>query len=411
MTDPSLAEQIAAPFSGDNPAGTDARENGSYRRIREARNTASKIEKSAQEDIGNTTKSAKQLVTRSQSLPEWAKAVDEGCKVLSTSSKDTEIAALVIEGIARLDGFAGLADAFRWTRMMMENCWDHLYPLPDPDEGPATIVSIIDNRLEPLSRMSGVLVEPLSWIEITESTGDGGPFSFADYRVALSTEKCNEDEKEERRKQLELFEATVKRSSDDYYRSLLGAIQSCDKELEALVQFADSKSRQTIDAAIAEEKAKAETIGTPEAEQEANDKVKSWKPPSVASTMLQDEIRKCLSTVRHLTKDRQLAEPTSESGEATVETTGSDSKAGNGRASGEIDNALRTRDDAFRAILKIADFFERIEPQSLVPSQLKNVVRLAKLSPQEFFRELVDNNDLRERIFKIHGLGKPDESD
>ena len=75
-------------------------------------------------------------------------------------------------------------------------------------------------------------------------------------------------------------------------------------------------------------------------------------------------------------------------------------------SSQSIDKELRTRQDAFDVLNKVATFFERTEPQSLIPAQLRKVVRLGKLSPADFFSEILDNSDVRDQLFKIYGLEK-----
>ena len=61
---------------------------------------------------------------------------DYGREVLAAQSKDLEIAAYVIEAVTRTEGFQGLElRRLQATRLMVENFWDHLYPLPEVQEG------------------------------------------------------------------------------------------------------------------------------------------------------------------------------------------------------------------------------------------------------------------------------------
>jgi type VI secretion system protein ImpA len=70
--------------------------------------------------------------------------------------------------------------------------------------------------------------------------------------------------------------------------------------------------------------------------------------------------------------------------------------------------ALSTRDDAFRILLSVADFFERSEPQSLLPAQIRRVVRWGRMSPQELFAEVVEDSSALEHMFKLVGIPRPE---
>ena len=68
---------------------------------------------------------------------------------------------------------------------------------------------------------------------------------------------------------------------------------------------------------------------------------------------------------------------------------------------------LSTRDDAFRILLAVADFFERTEPQSLLPAQIRRVVRWGRLTPQELFAELLEDAGALEQMCKLVGIQRP----
>jgi type VI secretion system protein ImpA len=64
----------------------------------------------------------------------------------------------------------------------------------------------------------------------------------------------------------------------------------------------------------------------------------------------------------------------------------------------------RDRNDAFRQLEVIATFFERTEPQSLLPAQIRRVIRQGQLTPREFFEELIEDPAARDKLFKTLGL-------
>lgn len=412
MSSESLIEQIGAPISGGNPAGVDTRIDRSFNRIKDARNEASRIEKRANEDLTDQTKSQKDMVTRGQSLPHWKTVVDLGCQALATRTKDLDIASYVIEATVRTEGFAGLADAFRWTRLMVDGVWGQIYPVPDADEGvEVTLAQTIEDRIQPISRLSGgesegLLVEPLSWIEITNGR-DYGPYCFWQYRQALEYEKCSESEQEVRRGRgtvtLEQFTTAVNQTSDADYQDQIKAISDCKVEYGLLIASITKK----IDEAEAQLSELMESLPEDEAKR-VETELRNF--PRISSSRLGEEFEKCLATLRHITKGRfseevaVAADPSSPVSDATP-------ARGVGTTTAVAGNGLQTREDAFRALAVIATFFERTEPQSLIPAQIKKIIRLGKLSPAEFFTAILDNSDVRDQLFKIYGLELKNDGD
>jgi type VI secretion system protein ImpA len=70
---------------------------------------------------------------------------------------------------------------------------------------------------------------------------------------------------------------------------------------------------------------------------------------------------------------------------------------------------LSTRDDAFRILMSVADFFERTEPQSLMPAQLRRVVEWGKLSPQELFARVIEDDSALQQMYKLVGIQRPNQ--
>ena len=382
MSSEGVLEQIGAPLPGDMPAGVDMRLDRSFHKIKDARDEASRIEKRAKEDLGDRNKPEKERVTRSQSVAYWKTVADLGKKALATRTKDLAIASYVIEAVVRTDGFAGLADALRWTRRMVENCWDTLYPVPEPEEGvEITPWQVVENRILPLSQLSSSsFIEAMSWVEIT-GVYDPGPFCYWQYRQALKYEACNEEEKVVRQNRgtvtMAQFDAAVKQTGDNEYRELIQSVIDCQLEYEALIAAVTGK----VEAAGLEE------------------------PPTVTSSDVQDELKNCLGTLRHITKGRSL-EPN-----ITASTVPAVPGPNGGTVPNANSNGVRTREDAFRELNHIAEFFEKAEPQSLIPAQIRKVVRLGRLSPAEFFAEIVEEEAVRNQLFKIHGLKQLEQKD
>lgn len=369
----SIAEQIAAAIPGDNPAGVDtrndSRRDSPYRVIKDAQVEARRIEKKAIEEGEGP----------SAALPQWNVVKDVGLEILTSQSKDLDVASYVIEAMVRIDGFSGLADAFLWTKVIVEKFWDKLYPLPDTEEGEeVTPEMIVDSRIQPLSRLSDMelLHTPLSWLEITDKVATG-PYVFWHYDQAVEFEKLSDKEKEIREKRgtvtKALFDAVVAESDISFFQRLLKEIQDCQTHYKALIDLVTKKCKQSVPA----------------------------DTPFPSYSKVQEDLDNCLKAVRFITKGR-LPDVADASAAKPADAAAGAAKPQS--AAAPVDKVLVTREDGFRQLLEVAAFFERTEPQSLIPALIKKVVRQGKLSPAEYFTELIEDEKIRLQIFKASGL-------
>jgi type VI secretion system protein ImpA len=69
---------------------------------------------------------------------------------------------------------------------------------------------------------------------------------------------------------------------------------------------------------------------------------------------------------------------------------------------------IRTREQAFQAILRIADFFRRTEPHSPVAYQLERAVRWGRMPLPELLQELIAEDTPRNQTFKLVGISVPE---
>jgi type VI secretion system protein ImpA len=70
---------------------------------------------------------------------------------------------------------------------------------------------------------------------------------------------------------------------------------------------------------------------------------------------------------------------------------------------------VRTREDAFRALLQVADYFKRTEPHSPVAYTLEQAVRWGRMPLPDLLTELIPEQTAREQIFKIVGIKQPEQ--
>jgi type VI secretion system protein ImpA len=65
---------------------------------------------------------------------------------------------------------------------------------------------------------------------------------------------------------------------------------------------------------------------------------------------------------------------------------------------------IQTRDDAFRALLMVADFFQRTEPHSPVSYALRQAVRWGQMPLPELLTELIPDATVRDGLFRHVGI-------
>jgi type VI secretion system protein ImpA len=361
----------STPIAGDNPAGVDLRDDDAhssdFRTIRDARNEARRIERRADEDSEDA----------GPAMSQWQTVYELGEQALTEWSKDLEVAAYMIEALARLEGFGGVARGFRVAKELVANFWDNLYPLPDED-GVAT-------RVLPITWLNGadgdgVLLGPLGRIPLTEGSSTG-PFALWQYRQAAELATTTDPAgREDRIKQgaatMEQIDRACNETSAKFFLDVIQGITDAQhefKELDALL---------------------TEKCGIEHA------------PPS---SRINEMLETCLAAVKEIGKKRLAEAGVNAADVGGNGASGSLSFNGANRGGGAFQ--LSTRDDAFRILLAVADFFERTEPQSLLPAQIRRVVRWGRLSPQEFLGELIEDPNALEHLFKLVGIprGQPPE--
>ncbi len=366
-------DALLAPVEGDNPAGVDLRQDVSpqspYRKIRDARQTAAREERRL-----------KQAEDGSGITPDWRPVLDGVPEVLANKSKDLELVAYLIEALARKHGFAGLRDGFRLTRQLCEQYWDQLYPQPD-DEG-------IASRVVYLSALNGedaegTLLEPINCIPITEARGSDEQFACWHHRQAATLASLSDPEAKARRISqgaitLEILQRAVADTPTEFLRELAQDMADCREEFEKLCGVLD------------------ERCGTSE----------DGYPLAPPASGIRNALENSQSVLKSLAGRR--LDPPAEPGDPDDPGALPPSVRG---ANGLPGGRLATREDAFHVLMKVADYFEENEPQSFVPSALRQVVRWGRMSASEFYTELIPDDAIRDYLFKMTGIPRTETSE
>ena len=377
--------KLLAPIAGDKPTGTDLRADQSpmslYFAIKGARNQARAAERMlANEDDGEKSDTPP---------PDWKPIHVNAVKALSEKSKDLEVTAFLIEALVRLQGFAGLRDGFRLARELVEKYWDTIFPLPD-EEG-------LETRLGGLIGLNGAdsegtLMAPITRVPITDASSVG-KLTMAHYMEALAVGKISDPKVKQKRvdsgaKTLEIFQKAVSEGTPGFFLNLVQDLTECQQEFGKLCAALDAKCA-------------------------------GQAPPS---SNIRASLEAVLDAVKNVAKAKlDLAEASQPPKEAPKPAAPAGAPPGTAAPAagapaaaaappGETLDVIRTREDAFKSILKVADFFRRTEPHTIVSFALEQVVRWGRMPLPELLTELISEEAARKNLFKqvgIKGDGPP----
>jgi type VI secretion system protein ImpA len=359
-------DQLVEPIAEDKPVGEDLREdaspNSDYYTVKGERQAARSAER-------------KNLFDRdtSEADAHWHKVLDLAPPILSDKAKDLEVACWYTEALIRRYGFQGLRDGLNLLRQLIENYWDDIYPLPDEDG--------LETRVAPLAGLNGegadgVLIAPIRNVMVTEGNPPA-PFNVWHYQQARDVQKINDEEaRAEKAAKLGFsvddIDRAVNESDETFFVNLRDDIRACIDEY------------RRIDALLAEK------CGAHDA-----------PPTSNVISVLEE----CLGVVNHIGRLKLPSEeaPAEETGEASE---GGEQSAAPAAAAGPI----QSRDQAFKQLRIIADFFRQTEPHSPISYVLEKAIKWGGMSLAELIPELIPDSSSREHYSTMTGVRPEDEN-
>lgn len=372
-------ESLRQPLSEGAPAGVNLRIDEAGRAawgsIRELRDEARRIERDADKDPTQD---------RWAAVPIWSKVVDTCAAVLTAQSRDLGVAAALIEALGRTQGFHGLASGCDVARVMVESHWSDLFPIPDPEDGPADERMIAMERALPLVRLAGddsegLLVPAILHVPLVDGR-DGERFGLCHWRS--SAELRGVDDSDRLQTALERggtspqqFETGAATSDRPFLQDVFRGIRAAREAWQAL---ADAVANASGDVAI------VPTLPLRELFEECETALRTFAPAAIAE----------LGTAAVAQSETTSLAQSATDGPALGKTP----------LPGVLVSGEASRNDVLQILESAADYFERHDPHSLLAAQVRNVVRMARLPRADYYKELILEESGLQSLSRMAGL-------
>lgn len=373
-------ESLQTPPASGGPAGVDLRIDEEAARLwREARDwraEARQIERDA--DIATSFAAAQEgpagrppdkQVSRAEAIPLWRAIGARTAELLRDRSRDLTVAALLIEALARTDGFSGIADGCDVARLLVEQQWNDLFPIPDPEDGPADEAMNAEERVLPLVQLvgddaDGLLLPAVLQLPLVDGR-DGQRFGLGHWRIGQAGADLAGD-----------FSAAAAASEATFLRETFQGIGRARDAWDALSDAVATAS---------DGRAVLPALPLRQLFEECQDAMRSFAAIPLADLL-------AVSAAKSQPPADQSAPP-------------SDLSVGPfSPPSGALVSVGSPRHDVLKVLDSAADYFEHHDPHSLIASQIRNVVRMARLPRAEYFRELIVEETGLQLVARLTGL-------
>lgn len=353
----SLTELIA-PI-GDTGVGESVRYNGVYSSIKEAR----------KEDDPTLPMG---VWTYDLRTADWQQVKNTALTALANKSKDLQLLIWLFEANLHIQGIAGIAPSTLLIQTMCEHYWDDMYPkIQDGD---------MEFRTNPLSWINDKLTAVLKSLPITQSKLDGEELSWNDWESAQYFEKLQR-QKEQKIPYDGIGSAECKQrlmtTDTEFCLQQLVHIEDAQHTLQELTQWLDT------------------TCG-------------AASPSFNDFTRLLSQISD-LYTQEMQRRGVRLAAPDNSNNSNNASSSDHDNSAsgnsdGNGDGPTANPNTLNNRDDAFAALLKVADFLVQDDPHSIVPYLLYTAYDCGQLTAPQLYEDIFLHKGGQLNVFEMMGI-------
>lgn len=289
--------------------------------------------------------------------PDWSNLRRACEQHLANKAKDLWVCAWYVESLLIEYGFRGLAEGFQFMTAFIEAHWENIEPSPNDEDGIEATVKMIAGL-----NNGATFIDQLRMTPITVESGENPPLTCA----------------------------TIDETDGNVRSQLVG---NTDQE------FFDGLARNILDSGSAFDQL-CDVL---------KEKCGDDAPPSAK---IRDALQGCESKIREIYPQafaiaEEATEGTGEDGESNeVSTIGGDSQANMATAS-----HVQNREEAFRMLETVSNFFRDNEPQSPVSYLLEKAVRWGRMALPDLIAEMVDDDDTKSQIFRLAGIKKEEDYD
>jgi len=360
-------DALLAPISAEKPAGEWLRFDPVY----------DEIQKRRQEDDASLPLGVWQ---RELKRADW-RGVEQLCvDVLTTRSKDLQVAGWLTEAWLHLHGFTGLAAGVRLVAGLCRDFWADVYPALDPDS--------TDYRVAPVAWLTR-LTTPLFSIPLTFPAGEEPmPYGWKDWSNALRLAKIAVKDPQ----------AATKATSS-------GAITQ-QKFLVAM-SLTPGQWYVTLNEELTSGLAALDELDAVMVEKAGVDQAPSLTPlrellqsiQLLVTRVVRERIDKGELAAPAAPAPAEVEQPMSETEDAASAPAATSAPYAGGR--------ITSRADAYRALGEASEYLLRTEPHSPVPYLVRRAVSWGNMSLAELLDELLQKNADVNTIYALLGMKRP----
>ena len=354
-------DALLQPIDADNPSGNDLR-------LDSADNTFSQLGDLRQE-LDPSTDAGGELKTA-----DWPGVIRLASETLTTKSKDLELASILTQGMAEVDGFAGVLTGMRLLRSLVTDFWPTLHPGFDEGE----IIEPI--RARPLSWVgsSADFLRSVKKIPLSAPIGDVA-YGWFDYEQSQRVDKAGMQADQGAYQELladglisgEQWRSSLSGTPPERLENTSAVIGECLVELQNLDKVCDEQFQED-------------------------------KPFFLDLRNLLEEILEYLSSFQSAAGALPAGAPAEGQAAAPTGTPGIPAAAA---APAQVPGGpITSRDEAYRRLREAAEYLRKTEPHSPVPSLLDRAVRWGNMNFESLFEDVVKHKDARTQTRDLLGL-------
>ena len=372
---PDDLEAILAAIPGDQPVGTDLREDYTptsvYFRLRDARADARDAERQADSPDRQGEGGGEESLQG-----KWRPVATLAASALKESTKDLEVATWLTEALVRTAGLEGLKAGASVIGGLVERYWDGVFPLPEEGD--------MEMRVAAVAGLSGqgadgTLMQPLRKLPLF-TRPDGSPFCLWQYQSSLELSGIVDPERREQR----IAAGVV-------------PFEDVEKEARAAGTAHWSAQRESLAEAMTAWEAMGRTL-----DEKAG-------PASPSGIRVRDALQLMLDTCNRFAP-ADGTEPAPSDGEPAADAGGSPARVASAppAAGAVVGGPIASREQALRQLGEIAEWFKRYEPNSPIGYTLDEAMRRARMAWPEMVAELIADETARTALLTSLGMKRPE---